>query len=114
MERPPSGLVVVETCPSSTRMEVSTRPDAERASTVHGNGGRPALSITGAGPPAFDTATCIPLTKTPTSSFVPLEIPSAGRAGEKNAARGRSADEDQARRDSDNAAMHALEAPQSA
>lgn len=79
-DEPPSGRVVLQTCPGATVMEVRTRPAADRASTVQGSTGRSAVRIAGGGPPAGYRPTWRPLTKRVTSSVVPFERPSAGRS----------------------------------
>src|SRR5947208_6286041 len=77
----PPASVVISTCPGSTCMLVSRRPDGDRASTSQGSGGSVATSIRGWGPPGFDSATFSPLTVRVTASVVPFEMRSCGRSG---------------------------------
>ena len=74
----PSGSVVLQTCPDETSIDVRTRPDDDRASTVHGSAGRVATSIVGAGPRGGKSPIGRPFTTRVTVRVVPFEIPSWG------------------------------------
>jgi hypothetical protein len=79
VERSAPESVPAATSPELTVIDVSTRPDDDLASTVHGIAGRFTKSIGSSPTPGAAEPTLFPFTNNVTVRVLPFEMPRTGR-----------------------------------